>query len=131
MLGGAAGESANISVSVSNVRNTKGVVHACLTPTKKDFPDCKKQPAHHQITVPAKKSLTITFKGVAPGTYAIALMHDENNNGKIDRAVLIPTEGFGFSRDAKVRMGPPSFSSAAFEVKAGANSHTIKMRYIL
>ena len=131
MLGGATKETADIKVSISNVRNTKGVVHACLTPDKKDFPNCKKQPKHHQLTVSAKKSLTITFKGVKPGKYAIALMHDENKNGKIDRPVLIPTEGFGFSRNAKVRMGPPSFKAAAFDVKAGENSHAIKMRYIL
>lgn len=130
MLGGATAETADITVSISNVRNVKGVVHACLTPDKKDFPECKKQPKHHQITVPAKKSLTITFKGVTPGTYAIALMHDENNNGKIDRAILVPKEGFGFSRNAKLQMGPPSFKSAAFAVKGGANNHSIKMRYI-
>lgn len=130
MLAGMAEETASIEVSVHNVRNAKGVVHACLTADAKDFPKCENQPKHHQKTVSSKNALSITFSGVKPGRYAIALMHDENNNGKIDRAILIPKEGFGFSRDAKVRMGPPSFKSAAFDVKQGRNTHSIKMRYI-
>ena len=60
------------------------------------------------------------------------MLHDENNNGKADRALMMmPKEGYGFSRDAKVKMGPPSFASAAFEVGSQPLSQTIRMRYML
>ena len=62
----------------------------------------------------------------------MALLHDENGNGKADRALgMMPKEGFGFSRDAKVRMGPPSFDSAAFDYSGDARVLRIKMRYML
>ena len=67
-----------------------------------------------------------------PGRYAIALLHDENENGKADRALgMMPREGFGFSRDAPVRMGPPKFHDAAFEMVSQDRQMTIKMRYML
>ena len=65
------------------------------------------------------------------GRYAIALLHDENGNGKIDKALMIPREGFGFSRDAPLRMGPPSFKDAAFDVDAKGVNQSIRMRYII
>ncbi len=74
--------------------------------------------------------MTIRFTGVKPGDYAIALLHDENDNGKADRTLgMIPREGYGFSRDAKVRMGPPKFRDAVFTHGAEKQSLAIKMRY--
>ena len=64
------------------------------------------------------------------GRYAISLLHDENGNGKADMALMIPREGFGFSRNAPVRMGPPSFASAAFAVSGATVRETIRMRYM-
>ena len=67
-----------------------------------------------------------------PGRYAIALLHDENSNGKADRVLgMMPKEGFGFSRDAPVRMGPPKFRDAAFDMGTSDRELTIKMRYLL
>jgi uncharacterized protein (DUF2141 family) len=82
--------------------------------------------------VPAGKQVQFFFNDVKPGRYAIALLHDENDNGKADRALgMMPKEGFGFSRDAPVRMGPPSFDSAAFDYAGEAKAVTIRMRYML
>lgn len=99
--------------------------------TKQDiFPRCIKDPGSHRTVVPAGETVTIRFTGVEPGDYAIALLHDENDNGKADRTLgMIPREGYGFSRDAKVRMGPPKFRDAVFAHGAEAQKLTIKMRY--
>ena len=62
----------------------------------------------------------------------MALLHDENANGKADRAMgMMPKEGFGFSRDAKVKMGPPAFDEAAVEIDRAPRTLPIRMRYIL
>nr|WP_128891373.1 DUF2141 domain-containing protein [Erythrobacter sp. HKB08] len=127
-----AASSSSIKVTVTELRNTKGVVRACLTPDPDDFPKCEKGETAHSVVVPAGETVTLTFENVRPGRYAIALLHDENNNNKADRALLMmPKEGFGFSRDAKVRMGPPKFDAAAIDVPAGASRQTIRMRYML
>ena len=66
----------------------------------------------------------------ANGTYAIAVVHDENGNNKMDKAIFLPREGFGFSRNPAIAMGPPSFKSASFAV-AGDMRQSIKMKYML
>ncbi len=55
------------------------------------------------------------FEDIPPGTYALAVIHDENMNGKLDTGLLgIPAEGYGFSNDARAWFGAPSFSAASF-----------------
>lgn len=130
LLVGNTGSGQDISVSVTDLRSTKGKVLACLTADAKTFPNCDKDPKALAMTVNAGTTVSFSFRGVKPGTYAISLLHDENGNGKADKALMIPKEGFGFSRDAKVRMGPPKFSAASFAVGAEPVHQRIKMRYL-
>ena len=131
--GASSGKLGDITVRVVNLRSADGVVRACMTPTEKSFPKCRGIDGVHAAKVKAHAGkLYLTFKDVRPGRYAIALLHDENDNGKADRALgMMPREGFGFSRDAPVRMGPPKFDDAVFEVGGRHHDMTIKMRYML
>ena len=122
----------SVSIHVTELRNSKGVVRACMSPDPKKFPRCQGDPAAHRAVVKADEAGDIRFTGVAPGRYAIALLHDENDNGKADRALgMMPKEGYGFSRDAKVRMGPPKFEEAAIDIGSSSVSQSIRMRYML
>ena len=121
-----------VVITVTDIRSSKGVVRACMTTKESIFPKCRKDPNAHRTVVPANGKVTIRFTGVEPGKYAIALLHDENDNGKADRALgMMPKEGYGFSRDAKVRMGPPKFKDAVFDYTGDNQALTIKMRYFL
>jgi uncharacterized protein (DUF2141 family) len=108
----------------------KGNVLVCVTANPKYFPNCSKDPNSLRARVSARNSGKVEFDGVAPGTYAAALMHDENANDKLDMAIMVPKEGFGFSRNPAVVTGPPKFKSAAFAVAAGSNSQSVKMKYM-
>ncbi|ANU06825.1 DUF2141 domain-containing protein [Paraurantiacibacter namhicola] len=123
----------DVTVSVVDIRAAKGSVRACLTPDPKAFPKCDGDDRAQELAVSADgKSAKLVFRNVRPGTYAISLLHDENDNGKIDTALgMMPKEGYGFSRDAKVSMGPPKFHKAAFEVGEKPVSQTIRVRYFL
>jgi uncharacterized protein (DUF2141 family) len=122
----------SVTVQVTGLRSTKGVVRACMTPHANRFPRCQGNADAYSVVVPASATVTLEFPHVKPGRYAIALLHDENGNGKADRALsMIPREGFGFSRDAPVRMGPPSFDSAAITIAAAPVRQAIRMRYML
>ncbi|WP_345725577.1 DUF2141 domain-containing protein [Qipengyuania proteolytica] len=126
-------EQAKVSVTVTDLRNAKGIVRACMTTDESKFPRCRGVPNAYAATADAKAgTVSFTFTDVKPGRYAIALLHDENGNGKADRALgMMPKEGFGFSRDAPVRMAPPKFSDAAFDIGAADKALTIRMRYML
>jgi uncharacterized protein (DUF2141 family) len=122
----------DVVITVTDLRSTKGVVRACMTTRSDIFPKCIKDPTAHRTVVPAGAKVEIRFTGVQPGDYAIALLHDENDNGKADRAMgMMPKEGYGFSRDAPVKMAPPKFRDAVFRQGEGTNRVTIKMRYFL
>jgi len=127
----AAPEPAPVSAVLTNLRSAKGHVLACLTARADAFPDCAKDPLARKLTVPAAPEVHLDFGSVPAGQYAVSVIHDENGNGKLDTSLMIPREGYGFSRDAPVRMGPPKFDSAAFAV-AGEPVHlAIRMRYLL
>jgi uncharacterized protein (DUF2141 family) len=70
------------------------------------------------------------FEDIPPGTYALAVIHDENMNGKLDTNWLgIPTEGYGFSNDAQAVLQAPSFSAASFAYDGRSLNLTIGLRY--
>lgn len=122
----------DVVITVTDLRSSKGVVRACMTMKENIFPKCIKDPSAHRTVVPAGQKIEIRFTGVKPGNYAIALLHDENDNGKADRAMgMMPKEGYGFSRDAPVKMAPPKFTDAVFAIGEGLQRVTIKMRYFL
>jgi len=125
-------QAGEVVITVTDLRSSKGVVRACMTTRADIFPKCIKDPTAFRTVVPASGKVEIRFTGVKPGQYAIALLHDENDNGKADRALgMMPKEGYGFSRDAPVRMALPRFTDAVFTLGEGVNRVTIKMRYFL
>ena len=72
-------------------------------------------------------SLTLTVPN--PGRYAIRLFHDVDGNGELNANIMgIPTEPFGFSNNAPVRFGPPSFKAAAFDVGVAGATQTISLQ---
>ncbi|WP_353231045.1 DUF2141 domain-containing protein [Novosphingobium resinovorum] len=131
LAGATAPQNTDVSVSVTDMRSAKGQVLACLTTRPDAFPDCEKDPQARKLTVPAASDLHLDFGAVPQGRYAVSLIHDENGNGKLDTRLMIPREGYGFSRDAPVRMGPPKFAQAAFEVGGEPVRLAIRMRYLL
>ena len=127
MAGPMAGD---VTVTVTGLRSAKGNVLACLTALPSAFPDCDKDRGARSVTVAAHTTVELDFGAVPAGHYAISLFHDENANGKLDKNLMMPREGYGFSRDAPVMMGPPSFAKAAFAVNGGKQHQAIKMRYM-
>lgn len=119
-----------VSATVTGLRSDHGQVLACLTESKARFPNCERDVSARTLTVPAQGRVELDFGKVPAGTYAIALVHDENGNGKLDKRLVIPAEGFGFSRNARVSFGPPSFASAAFAVDSEPEHQAIRMRYL-
>ncbi len=125
-------QAGEVVITVTDLRSNKGVVRACMTTRADIFPKCIKDPSAFRTVVPASGKVEIRFTGVKPGQYAIALLHDENDNGKADRAMgMMPKEGYGFSRDAPVKMAPPRFTDAVLALGEGISRLTIRMRYFL
>lgn len=115
-------------VRITGLRNERGRLAVALFDGEAGFP--KQQHAIEGQVVPIQqRSGTATFNGLGPGRYAVAVLHDENNNDKMDFSWIgVPQEGFGFSRDARVVLGPPDFEDAAVRVSSSSRIW-IKARY--
>ncbi len=103
----------------------------CLTRNPAHFPDCNRDPAAVKRSVGAGQAGSIRLAGMAPGVYALAVIHDENANGRLDKFMGVPREGFGFSRNPRIRMGPPRFDEVRFELGAGRGRQRVRMKYLL
>ena len=130
MAGGVA-RSAELVVTVTNVRNATGRVELCLWRDARDWPDCTGNPTVQRRHVPAAiGSVTATFTDLAPGIYAVSAFHDEKGLRKVETNFLgIPRSGVGASRDPKANFGPPPFRDAAFTVPEGRSAITFTLRY--
>jgi len=108
---------ATIMVEVEGVRSGEGQMLGLLFNQERGYPT-KPDKAMKQVVVPAAKgTVSVSFEGIAPGTYAASVVHDENGNGKLDTNVLgIPKEGVGASNRAKSKLGPPKWKDAKFTV---------------
>ncbi|MBB1390840.1 DUF2141 domain-containing protein [Shewanella sp. SG44-6] len=65
----------------------------------------------------AKPINKVIFTNIPVGQYAIRFFQDENNNGTLDTNLFgMPSEGYGFSNNAKPNYGPVGYQDAAFTV---------------
>lgn len=102
---------ATLEVTVDNVRSAEGQVRVAVY-TKDNWLG---QEPLARVWTPAKGETVIAKFELPPGEYAVAVLHDLNDNGRMDyRLVRFPKEPYGFSNDAKPKLGPPKFEDAAF-----------------
>lgn len=82
------------------------------------------------IALEGRTELKIPLEALPPGNYAVAVLHDEDGDRKLDTVLGVPSEGFGFSNNPTVFFGPPEFLKVMTEF--GADSTTqIKLKYFL
>lgn len=120
-----------VDVRVEGLRSAKGLIRACLTRNPRYFPKCEDDPVARRTSIPAVTGAHFSFGALAPGDYALLILHDENSNARVDKTLGIPREGVGFSRNPRLFMGPPSFDSVRFPVAQVPVTQVIHMKYFL
>ncbi len=118
----------DLSVTVTGVRSDKGHVLLALYDREDGFPD--DEAAIARLVLPARiGEVSDRFSGLDPGEYAIAVLHDENDNRKLDFRFFIPREGYVFSNNVAPRMRAARFAEARFVVGPAPASISIELRY--
>ena len=106
-----------VRIEVSTFRNMTGALSCRLFTRPADFPDGEGM-ATQRAAISATQA-SCAFANLAPGTYAVAVVHDENGNGRLDRNVLgIPTEGYGVSNNRTYALSSPRWEESKFTVAA-------------
>jgi uncharacterized protein (DUF2141 family) len=115
-----------VTVKIAGFKGVEGLALVTLYDSEQSW---LKVPKAVQV-VRAKitgNAMSLEFKDVKPGTYAVSVIHDENKNNELDMRWLPwpkPKEGVGVSNDPDNKAGPPKWEAAKFVV--GAESVTIK-----
>jgi uncharacterized protein (DUF2141 family) len=109
-------QTATVTVHVTGIEKIKGDISIALYDHTDDFPSDDK--FVQGVFVPLESpDFAYSFKDVEPGTYAIAVYQDLDRNRELNKNWMgIPREPYGFSNNAKGKMGPPDYEDASFEV---------------
>lgn len=121
---------ARLVVVLEGLRNRSGVVRLALYGGEAGFPSDHARAVRGATEEIGGPEVRVVFEGLAPGTYALSVFHDEDGDGKLKRGIFgIPTEGIAFSRDARNPVGPPKWKDAKFELPPGQTTITCHLRY--
>lgn len=117
------GEMHSLRVDVSGVRGDLGHVIGSLCSKGQEFPSGCRLRARSKAQ---KGVVSLDFKGLQKGEYALALYHDENANDLLE----LGTEGIGFSNNANLAHAPPDFQASSIAV-GGMTRIRVRIRYSL
>ena len=118
-----------LTVKIQDVRNGSGKLTLALYGSQETFEEFSDDVVSRSLEA-KQGTVTVTFHDLPPGDYAIAAFHDENGNGDFDTNFLgVPEEGYGFSNDPTVLLGPPSFDDAAVELSSTKGVTKVSLVY--
>ncbi|AFY51109.1 hypothetical protein Nos7524_5391 [Nostoc sp. PCC 7524] len=110
---------AKLTVVVNGIRHQQGQICFRVYDSEKGFPLSDTSEVQSGCTRITGKTITKHFYGLKRGTYAVAIVDDQNGNQKLDSDFFgIPKEGFGISNNPRVSIqtGTPKFNKSSFAV---------------
>lgn len=118
-----------LTVEIDGLKNKQGQVCVSIFASSEGFPSDRS--LKKQCTKITGTPLPITFENLKAGSYAIAVFHDQNDDGTLNSNVFgIPSEGFGFSSNPEIRTRAAKFSEAAFLVAGPDTNIQIQLKYL-
>ncbi|NJN87771.1 MAG: DUF2141 domain-containing protein [Leptolyngbyaceae cyanobacterium SL_7_1] len=127
----------SITIEVSDLQDQEGNICFKLFSGRQGFPnddeamvkrECVSISEH--LATSENADFTVTFDDLTYGTYALAIYHDRNQDGELNRGMFgMPIEGYGFSNDAPAVDGPAQFDDAVFFLAGSNTTIAIRMKY--
>jgi uncharacterized protein (DUF2141 family) len=124
------GQTGSLNITVSDLRNEKGVVRVALFQNEDGFPNDHKKALQSKTLDINGTQLEFKIDDLPYGEYALAILHDENGNEKMDFNFLrMPKEGYGVSNNVTRSLGPPKFNDAKFTLSSENMPVEITLNY--
>jgi uncharacterized protein (DUF2141 family) len=120
----AAQQAAKVTVTVNNVANANGTIRGSLCPDPDVFAKTTCSNAVIALTPAATGAVELNFTGVTPGTYGLAVFHDEDDDGRIN----VFSDAMAFGNNAKDL--PPIFETAALKVTGDLKTETALFKMV-
>jgi uncharacterized protein (DUF2141 family) len=110
----------SLTIKTNGLENSKGTTVFAIYNKDGSLPDqeLRKYYRKENVEIVDKKSIFI-FNNLPQGLYAVTILHDENDNGKIDTKFMLPLpdEGIGFSNyDDFGLSNRPNFKNSCFNL---------------
>ncbi|WMJ73404.1 DUF2141 domain-containing protein [Cytophagaceae bacterium ABcell3] len=130
LSGGVFAQHGKLIIEMEGFRNDDGNVRLGLYNSEEDF--LKDGGSYKRFYCEIEDGKCVVDTGELPfGEYAVALLHDENLNKKMDYSWMkIPKEGFGFSNNPKVKLSAPSFSDTKVTLDVPEKRIKITVKYM-
>jgi len=121
----------SLTVTVNDLRNSNGVVQFTLYNNADAFPDEHYERYFQKLTTRIVNGVAeVTFENLPEGKYAVNILHDEDENGKIKKGLILPKEGIGFSNYQSIGFSNrPVFHKASFDL-LGDKNISVKIIYL-
>lgn len=123
-------ESGTLEIHFTHLRSDKGSIAIGINTSSKGWPRKAEKELQFKKTRITDGVFVVRIPKMPFGTMAISVLDDENSNVEMDMRLGIPQEGFGFSRDAPLGLGPPKFEKCSFEFVRDNQQIFIKLRYM-
>jgi uncharacterized protein (DUF2141 family) len=126
----ASGADCSLIIHVTGFRNTKGNLGAELFTSSAGWPeDVDKSFRHDHFPIEGDHG-TARFDHIPAGKYGVVVLHDENENKKLDRNLfMVPKEGFGFANNPSVLLVAPPIEKATIPVTCPSTTTDIRLIY--
>jgi uncharacterized protein (DUF2141 family) len=121
--------SSTLTVTVSGLGNPQGQVCFSLFSGRQGFPSNGAYAIQASCMSAAGTPVVVTFQNLNVGNYAVAVFHDVNGDGVLNRNWLgIPTEAFGFSQNPRILTSAPQFGDSAVLVAGSQTAIQIRLQ---
>lgn len=119
--------SAVLTVEVTGIKTANGVVRVAAC-DRDHFTES--ECAYTGSAKADNGTARVVIRDIPPGVYAVQAYDDANANHELDTNWIgWPQEGMGFSNNAKMHHGPPSYDDAAIRLSAPGGHITFAMHY--
>jgi uncharacterized protein (DUF2141 family) len=116
-----------IILKVTGLRTEKGQVRIAVFNSSEMW--LGEQPLYSSTIKVDSQSVVWKITDVPYGDYGIAVFHDENKNGKMDKNLLgMPLEPYGFSNNVRATFGPPRWEKGKFPVRNPTTEISIEVK---
>jgi uncharacterized protein (DUF2141 family) len=121
LLMGIALQAQEVTVEFKGMKTVAGKLYVAVV-------DANNKEIRAEIVDVTAKTVKLELGVIQAEAIGIRVYHDANSNGKMDTGFMgIPTEAYGFSKDARGTFGPPELSEYLVSLKEGNNLLVINL----
>ena len=115
-------------LQIKNIESASGVLHIAVY-DEGNFLQEEKELLKMTAIVQTQQDLRVAIPDLPFGTYAVAIYHDVNNNGKLDKNYLgIPAEPYAFSNNPKAKWRSPTFDETQIELSSQQKNLSVELK---